>query len=115
MKGFTGLGGFLRYKVDLEVQESEYIEDDDDDFIWSYWYIVLFVKFLIIYNKWWTLNSKNALQNFRIFEYIVNKYVKSWMKLLNILQTTMYIYIDIKDIWKSLLERSWWLVFIDRA
>jgi len=37
LKGFTGLGGFLRYKVDLEVQESEYIEDDDDDFIWSYW------------------------------------------------------------------------------
>ena len=35
-KGFGGFGGFLRYKVDLEVQESEFIqEDSDEDFIWS--------------------------------------------------------------------------------
>lgn len=33
LKGFSGMGGFLRYKIDLEAQEDEYIEDDDDDFI----------------------------------------------------------------------------------
>ena len=33
LKGFTGLGGFLRYKIDLEAQEDEFVEDDDDDFI----------------------------------------------------------------------------------
>ena len=34
MKGFGGFGGFLRYKVDLESQEAEFIEEDsDEDFI----------------------------------------------------------------------------------
>ncbi len=35
-KGFTGLGGFLRYKVDMEhvlADAEEYVESDDDDFI----------------------------------------------------------------------------------
>jgi peptide chain release factor subunit 1 len=34
VKGFGGFGGFLRYKIDLESQEAEYVEDnDDEDFI----------------------------------------------------------------------------------
>ena len=34
LKGFAGLGGFLRYKIDLDVQEADYVEEDeDDDFI----------------------------------------------------------------------------------
>lgn len=34
LKGFGGFGGFLRYKVDLEIQEAEAAdEDSDDDFI----------------------------------------------------------------------------------
>lgn len=34
LKGFTGLGGFLRYKVDLEAAEADFYEDsDEDDFI----------------------------------------------------------------------------------
>ena len=36
LKGFSGLGGFLRYKIDMEhiVNDfEEYEESDDDDFI----------------------------------------------------------------------------------
>ncbi len=39
VKGFSGLGGFLRYKIDtdhlLNNDASEY-DDEDDDFIWSW-------------------------------------------------------------------------------
>lgn len=36
VKGFGGFGGFLRYKVDLESHEAEFVEEDsDEDFIWS--------------------------------------------------------------------------------
>lgn len=34
VKGFGGFGGFLRYKVDLDLQEAEFVEEDsDEDFI----------------------------------------------------------------------------------
>jgi peptide chain release factor subunit 1 len=37
VKGFSGLGGFLRYKVDtdhlLSMNTDEYEEDEDEDFI----------------------------------------------------------------------------------
>lgn len=30
LKGFGGFGGFLRYKVDLESQEAEFLEENSD-------------------------------------------------------------------------------------
>jgi len=38
VKGFSGLGGFLRYKVDTDHllnNNTEEYDDEDDDFIWS--------------------------------------------------------------------------------
>ncbi len=43
VKGFSGLGGFLRYKIDtdhlLNNDAGEY-DDEDEDFIWSWSFIV---------------------------------------------------------------------------
>jgi len=33
VKGFGGIGGLLRYKLDLEAQAQEYFDDAEDDFI----------------------------------------------------------------------------------
>lgn len=41
VKGFSGLGGFLRYKIDtdhlLNNNTDDYEEDEDEDFIWLEW------------------------------------------------------------------------------
>ena len=33
VKGFGGLGGLLRYKLDLDALAVDYLDDDDDGFI----------------------------------------------------------------------------------
>lgn len=51
-KGFSGLGGFLRYKVDLDIAEAEdYEEEEDDDFIWSWLSMVIYLSYSIYYDE----------------------------------------------------------------
>lgn len=55
-KGFTGLGGFLRYKADMEhiINDAEDWNEDDEEFIWLLipW---IFNIYLVLYqiNRVW--------------------------------------------------------------
>ncbi len=42
-KGFSGLGGFLRYKVEVDHllnNNDDYTEEEDEDFIWLKWNMI---------------------------------------------------------------------------
>ena len=68
MKGFSGLGGFLRFKMDLDyitnpIQEEW--EDNDDDFIWF--------KLLILVIFYGLCTVKNIIDFLYIFSLKNNK------------------------------------------